>query len=169
MLRCIRGKVGSLLDLGVGLGLSHPMQRNNTHGRPGHPDLNCRHEGRVHKCPQLPYKKCCFTHNKLNHTKVKAILHLAGMVVHTTFTTYITPPHTCNISQTRESQKHNSPCTSILVKEQYHRNSQKLNTLCGQCRPRTRIYQVIPMMGSSTSRSSLHIFLLCERISHYFN
>jgi hypothetical protein len=85
---------------------------------------------------------------------MKSILNFACMVIKRTFTGYITPPQTSNISQTRKCLSQNSTCTCITMKKQYTRYSQPQNTQSGQERPRTRVYLVISMVRSSTNTCS---------------
>jgi hypothetical protein len=138
------------------------MKRYNTYRRPRHTYLNCRHKCSVHKSPQQTYKESSFTNNKLYHSKMLSVYNFCSMAAKGSFTTYVTPPHTCSVSQTGKCLCLNSTCSSITMEKHYSRNSLKQDTLSSQCRPRGRVHQMEAMVRNSIS-STLHIFLLCKK------
>jgi serine/threonine protein kinase len=172
-------KIRCLLNKCISFRLSHPMKRYNTYRRPRHTYLNCRHKCSVHKSPQQTYKESSFTNNKLYHSEMLSIYYFRCVAVKGSFTTNVTPPHTCSVSQTGECLSLNSTCSCITVEKHNSRNSLKQDTLCSLCWPGARINLVKPVVRSSIS-STLHIFLLCKerritsififnKKSHYFN
>jgi serine/threonine protein kinase len=172
-------KIRCLLNKCISFRLSHPMKRYNTYRRPRHTYLNCRHKCSVHKSPQQTYKESSFTNNKLHHSKMLSIYNFRCVAVKGTFTTNVTPPYTCSVSQTGKCQGLNSTCSCITMEKHYSRNSLKQDTQSGLRRPWARVNLVKAVMRSSI-RSALHIFLLCKKRritiififnkkSHYFN
>jgi hypothetical protein len=143
------------------------MERYHSYGRPTHTNLDSWHKCCMHECPLQPNKESSFTNNKQNHTKLLSIFNLCSMAVKDPFTRHISPPQASYISQTGKCQSQKSTSTRVLMKECNQRNSQKLNTQCSQCRPRTGVNLVVPMMRHSIY-SSLHITFLHKKVTCIF-
>lgn len=147
-------KIAPQQKLSISFGQPKHFYRNNTKGRPAHTDLNSRHQCPVQEPPQLSYKKHSFAPNKQHHTKMQSSFHFSSVETENTFTTYIAPPQGRSIRQAQKCKNTNSGSTCVLVKHQYHRSSQPQKTQPSQNRPRTRINQMIPMMGPTSSMAS---------------
>lgn len=76
--------------------------------------------------------------------------YFPGMEPENTLTIHITPPHGRSVSQSKECNSSNSGRTSILVKYHNQRSGHPQKTQPSLCRPRTRINQMIPMMGPTS-------------------
>jgi len=136
-----------------------PMKRNNSKRWPGHSLLNSWHKCSMLKSPQKSNKKHCFRPNKQKHSQIQPVFNLCCMKTKNTFTNNIAPPQSCDISQTYQSQTQQTSGSSILMKKQNQRYSQPLHTQSCQCRPWTRIYQMVSMMNSSFSACRHSFFL----------
>lgn len=124
-----------------------PVKWNNSKRRPRHSQLNSGHKCSMQKSPQKSKKKHCFRPNKQKHSQILSIFHFCCMKTKNTFTNNISPPQSCNISQTYQSKGQKTSCSSILMKKQNQRHSLPLHTQSCQCRPRTGIYQMIPVVN----------------------
>jgi hypothetical protein len=125
----ISSKIRCLQNKCICFRQSSPMKRHNTNRRPRHTNLNCRHKRSMHKSPLQTYKESSFTYNKLYHSELLPIFYFSCMAIESTFTAYISPPHTCSISQAGKCHCLNSTSTSITMKKHYSRYGQPLNTL----------------------------------------
>lgn len=150
----IRSKIAPQQKLSISFGQSKQFYRYNTERGPAHPDLNSRHKCPVLKPPQQPYEEHSFTPNKQHHPQMLPGFYFSGMEPENTFTTYITPPHGRSVSQTQECKSSDSGSTCVLVEHQHHRSSQPQKTQPSQSRPRTRINQMISMMGPTSFMAS---------------
>lgn len=168
MFRSICSKITPKLQQCISTGLPLPMYRYNSNRRPTHSYLNCRHKCSMQKRPKQSNKKHCFTPNKKHHSQVQSVFHLACMKTFYSFTVNITPPKECRISYCQKSSQCKSRCSSILMKNQNKRYQHPHNTQPSLCRPRTRIHQVISMMGPTQpmTRSTL-FFTRCTINKHF--
>jgi hypothetical protein len=157
-------KVRCQLNLCVCLWQPHPVKRYHSNRRPSHSDLNCRHKSSVHKRPLLSGEKNRLANNEEYHPETQPSCHFPCMIVKRTFTSYISPPLACSVSKARERLNQNSSSTRVLMKKKNQRNGQPQNAKCSQCRPRARVYLMIPVVRSRIS-SSVHTFLFCNKRS----
>lgn len=148
--------------------LPQPMNRYNSNRRPTHSHLNSGHKRSMQKSPKQSNKEHCFTPNKKHHSQMQSIFHLACMKTFYSFTVNITPPKECRITYCQKSNQRKSSCSGILMKNQNQRYQHPHNTQPSLCRPRTRIHQVISMVGPTypMTRSTL-FFTRCTINKHF--
>eukprot|EP00878_Enallax_costatus_P000042 GHUV01000051.1.p1 GENE.GHUV01000051.1~~GHUV01000051.1.p1 ORF type:complete len:326 (-),score=-46.57 GHUV01000051.1:1400-2377(-) len=167
----ISSKVAPQQKQSVSLGQTPQIYRNHSERRPTHSDLNSRHQCPVKERPEQSNKEHSLTPNKLHHPKMQSRFHFSGMEPLNTFTAYIAPPQGRSVSQRTECNKSNGRCSSILMENHYHRSSQPQKTQPSLSRPRTRINQMIPMMGPASMASSRTItpgeHVLFVRTDHF--
>lgn len=132
------------------------MNRHNSNRRPTHSYSNCRHKSSMQKCPKQTNKKHCFAPNKKQHTQMQSIFNLASMETLHTFTINITPPKECTIGNCLKSNGCKSSCSCILMKNQNQRYLHPHNAQSSLCRPRTRIHQVISVVGPTHTHTHSH-------------
>lgn len=153
----IRSKITPQKKLRVGFWLPKQFNWNYTKRGPTHPNLNSWHQCPMKEPPEQTNKKHCLTPNKQHHTKMQSSFHFSSVKSKNSFTVYIAPPNKCCINQRHKCNTSNRRCTRILVKNQYHRCGQPQKTQPSQRRPRTKINQMIPMMGHT------HSIVSCSR------